>query len=177
MRSRAKEFGQGYARPLDPGRKNALWKRARELTRPTRPGKHYGALTGKQRDVFGALLWKFHNVQTGRCDPSYGAIAAEAGCCVDTVRTAIAALESAGLLTWCNRLIRVRGPGPKKVLRTSNGYWFCSDAKLPGGNKNQSSTILRADKKPATIDLTSPLNLALASLRAAVKGKSECLLR
>ena len=45
--------------------------------------------------MLGALLWGFHNAHTGRCFPSYEAIAAKAECCRDTVYEAIKARNAA----------------------------------------------------------------------------------
>jgi hypothetical protein len=45
-------------------------------------------------------------------------IAADAGCCPRTVRTALARLAELGLVRWINRLVRV---GPR-AQQTSNAY-------------------------------------------------------
>jgi hypothetical protein len=83
--------------------------------------------------VLGALLWGFHNAHTGRCFPSYEAIAAKAECCRDTVYEAIKVLEWAGVLTWQNRITRAvvrqrdlfgRWTHRRTVIRTSNAYVF-----------------------------------------------------
>jgi len=58
-----------------------------------------------------ALLWGFHNARSGLCFPSYESIADKAGCARSTVAEAIKALEDAGLLTWVNRIVRVRESG------------------------------------------------------------------
>ena len=55
-----------------------------------------------------ALLWGFHNARSGLCFPSYEKIAEAAGCARSTVAEAIKALEDAGILSWVNRLKRVR---------------------------------------------------------------------
>ena len=66
-----------------------------------------------------------------RCFPSYERIAKAAKCARSTVALAVAALEAAGLLTWVNRLVKVRRRerdlfghwcSEWRVLRTSNGY-------------------------------------------------------
>ena len=83
--------------------------------------------------MLGALLWGFHNAHTGRCFPSYEAIAAKAECCRDTVYEAIKVLEWAGVLTWQNRITRAvvrqrdlfgRWTHRRTVIRTSNAYVF-----------------------------------------------------
>jgi DNA-binding MarR family transcriptional regulator len=117
---REKVFGDGRPRALPTKIKRQVWDRARALTRPTEPRKHYGAITAKQLAVLGALLWGFHNVGSGLCFPSYEAIAEKAGCARSTVYEAIHALEAAGLLTWVHRLRRQ----DDRVVRTSNGYRF-----------------------------------------------------
>jgi hypothetical protein len=105
---------------------------ARALKRPTEKGKHYGRITAKALDVLYALLWRFHNAATGKCFPSYESIAEAAGCNRDTVYEAIRMLERVGILTWANRLVRVReacsglfgraSASRWRVFRTSNAY-------------------------------------------------------
>ena len=90
--------------------------------------------TAKALAVLQSLLWGFHNAGTGRCFPSYEAIAERAGCVAEAIR----ALERAGVLTWCNRLKRVRELMPGlfgkasawrwRVIRTSNAYAFADPA-------------------------------------------------
>ena len=53
---------------------------ARALMRRTEKGKHYGIVTAKFVDVLRALLWGFHNAASGKCFPSYEAIAEAAAC-------------------------------------------------------------------------------------------------
>ena len=55
-----------------------------------------------------ALLWGFHNARSGVCFPSYETIAEAAGCARSTVAEAIKALEDAGILSWVQRIKRVR---------------------------------------------------------------------
>jgi Helix-turn-helix domain len=106
---------------------------ARALSHPTEKGKHYGVLTDKFLSVLNALLWGFHNAASGRCFPSYESIAERAHCNRDTVYQAIHALEAAGILTWVNRIKRVRewvgdlfgrAQSRTRVVRTSNAYTF-----------------------------------------------------
>lgn len=130
---REKVFGYGRPIPLDRNAKARIMVLARAMSRRTEPGKAYGILTAKFLAVLGALLWGFHNTKDGRCFPSYEAIAERADCHRDTVYEAIKALERAGILSWVNRLIRVRegvkdlfgrATGRVRVLRTSNAYTF-----------------------------------------------------
>jgi Helix-turn-helix domain len=168
---RPKEFGHHYAQPLDREAKRRLFVKAQALSHATEPGKHYGQLTGKFLDVLKALLWGFHNAGSGLCFPSYEAIAAAAHTCRDTVRRAIAALEAAGLLSWCNRLVRVREHGVVRVLRTSNGYQFVSKAEIQPRSSNQFSTNTSKPAPAATKTASSQLELALSRLQAVVKSR------
>lgn len=130
---REKMFGEGRLLPLDRNAKARIMVLARALMHRTEPGKHYGALTAKFVRVLEALLWGFHNAASGRCFPSYEAIATKADCARSTVYEAIRALETAGVLTWVNRIARIREWGPDlfgraqnriRVIRTSNAYTF-----------------------------------------------------
>ena len=105
---REKLFGYGRCVPLDRNAKVRVMTLARALMRRTEKGKHYGIVTAKFVAVLEALLWGFHNAASGRCYPSYDRIAERAGCTRTTVYTAIRALEAVGILSWCNRLVRVR---------------------------------------------------------------------
>ena len=127
-RGRERLFGDGRPVPLDRNAKCRIMVFARAKLRRDSPGRHYGPVTAKSYAVLEALLWAFHNRHTGLCFPSYESIAKQAGCARSTVALAIKALEAAGILTWCNRLRRVRVYGPAgwrwRVVRTSNGYRF-----------------------------------------------------
>jgi hypothetical protein len=52
-----------------------------------REGRHYGPVTAKAYAVFAALLMGFHNAKSGRCFPSYKAIAEAAAPSRDVRRT------------------------------------------------------------------------------------------
>jgi Helix-turn-helix domain len=118
---------------------------ARALSRRTEPGKAYGDITAKALAVLSALLWGFHNTGSGKCFPSYEAIAERAGCARSTVAAAIRALERAGILTWVHPIRRVREWVPGlfgkssawrwRVVRTSNAYAFSDPA-----SKSESQT-------------------------------------
>lgn len=144
---REKLFGNGRTRPLDRNAKVRLMVRARTLVRRTEPGKAYGIVTAKALAVLEALLWGFHNAKSGICFPSLERIAERAGCARSTVARALKALEAAGVLTWVNRIVRVRvrcrdlfgGEGSRvRVMRTSNAYTFTADP-APGGNRPEAS--------------------------------------
>ena len=107
-RRREKVFGDGRPQPLDREAKVRIMTRARALKQRTEKGKHYGQLTAKCLDVLEALLWGFHNARSGLCFPSLERIAEKAKCARSTVAEAIKALEDAGLLSWVNRIVRVK---------------------------------------------------------------------
>ena len=67
-----------------------------------------GLLTAKYLDVLEALLWGFHNARSGLCFPSLATIAKAAACAPSTVAEAIKALEAVGILSWVNRIVRIR---------------------------------------------------------------------
>ena len=130
---REKLFGDGRPRPLDRNAKARVMHLARALLRRTDKGKAYGAISAKAYAVLEALLWGFHNARSGLCFPSYEKIADRAGCARSTVAEAIKALEDCGLLSWVNRIVRIRERCPDlfgkmgnrtRVIRTSNGYAF-----------------------------------------------------
>jgi hypothetical protein len=132
-RPREKMFGLGRPRALDRNAKVRIMHWARCLSRRTESGKAYGAVTAKALAVLEALLWAFHNAKSGLCFPSYEKIAEAAHCARSTVAEAIHALEDAGVLSWVQRIKRVREAAPDlfdgqgwrwRVLRTSNAYNF-----------------------------------------------------
>lgn len=147
---RDKHFGFGQGVPLDRNAKARVMHYARALMRRTEARRHYGQLTAKCVTVLEALLWGFHNAATGKCFPSYESIADRAACSRTMVYQAIRMLERAGILTWCNRLVRIRQRcdglfGPltawrSRVVRTSNAYAFSDPAskfKFQTGTINQ----------------------------------------
>jgi hypothetical protein len=182
---REKVFGEGRCVPLDRNAKARIMILARALKRRTEPGKHYGQLTDKFVAVLEALLWKFHNAGTGRCFPSYERIADKADVARSTVYEAIHALERAGILTWVNRIVRVREWGPDlfgraqnrwRVIRTSNAYTFVdpkasserrvsSKSELLTGTEGQESFPL----PPRALNTSNPLHQALERWEGQVR--------
>jgi len=181
-RRREKLFGEGRLLPLDRNAKARITVFARALTRRTEEGKHYGVLTAKFLAVLHALLWGFHNCQSGRCFPSYEGIAERADCTRSTVYEAINALERAGILTWVNRIVRIREWGPDlfgraqnrwRVIRTSNAYTFVDpqpQARPPVFSKSEfpTGTADPEFKKeaPTLLDPDNPLHRALMRLKS-----------
>jgi Helix-turn-helix domain len=182
---RAKMFGEGRLVPLDRNAKARIMVLARALSRRTEKGKHYGEITAKFLDVLAALLWGFHNAATGKCFPSYERIAERAHCGRTTVYEAIHALEAVGIMTWVNRITRVKEWGADlfgraknriRVIRTSNAYTFndpqprptnSSKSEIQTGTSNQELLL----SMPRVLDLTNPLDQALARLKNGVEGR------
>jgi AraC-like DNA-binding protein len=130
---REKMFGLGRPRALDRNAKVRIMHLARCLSRRIEKGRAYGQITAKTLAVLEALLWAFHNAKSGLCFPSYEKIAEAAHCARSTVAEAIRALEDAGVLSWVQRIKRVRERCADllgdngwrwRVLRTSNSYAF-----------------------------------------------------
>jgi len=132
---REKIFGPAPSHQLDGNAKARVWAAAGAYNAQNRrPGQHQGPLTWATLRVLRALLWRFHGADGGgRCFPSYERIAAVAKCARSSVAIAIKALEEAGLMTWVNRLAKVRVftrdlwgrlRSEWQPIRTSNGYRF-----------------------------------------------------
>jgi len=107
---REKIFGPAPEHRLDGNAKARVWAAAAAYNSANRrPGQHQGPLTWATLRVLRALLWRFHGADGGgRCFPSYERIAAVAKCARSSVAVAIRALEDAGILSWINRIARIR---------------------------------------------------------------------
>jgi hypothetical protein len=144
---REKMFGLGRPRALDRNAKVRIMHWARCLARRTEKGRAYGVITAKALAVLEALLWAFHNAKSGLCFPSYERIAEAAHCARSTVAEALKALEDAGVLSWVQRIKRVREACPDllgdgwrwRVLRTSNAYAF-NDPSAPADRASSSKS-------------------------------------
>jgi hypothetical protein len=193
---REKIFGDGPRIPLEREAKVRIMHLARALKHKTEPGKHYGILTGKFVDVLHAMLWLIHDSRSGQCNPCYATIADKAGCAMSTVCEAIKVLELAGILSWVNRIVRVRvrerdlfgqWATTWRVLRTSNAYVF-HDPKAaerskteirsgpPDASKNQPVAAAYPQPTRLELDPSNPLDRALISFgRSAgfLEGRKE----
>jgi len=185
---REKVFGDGRPRALDRNAKVRIMTRARALSHRTEKGKHYGPITAKMLDVLEALLWGFHNASSGLCFPSYESIAEKAKCARSTVGEAIKGLEDAGILSWVNRIVRIRERcedlfgqwgNRTRIIRTSNAYHFrdpqpgagkvhllgnSSKSEFPSGTSVQDSI----SSSPPPLDPDTPLGAALYRLGKAM---------
>ena len=158
--------------------------------RTRRPGKHGGELKEKGLAVLRALLNQRYNKKTGECYPSYETIAADAGCCADTVRRKLRALERAGIIETIRRKVvatfvsyahRVKFDC---AVQTSNSYVFniptvfrpkFGDLALPlfkpkePDKKFQSETSTHIKNNPWD-DLPDENRHALESLQRRLEG-------
>ena len=74
-------------------------------------GQHRGPITRAFMEVLEALLWGFHNGQGRSLLPELREHCRQAReCSRDTVYEAIKALEFANVLSWVNRIARIRTP-------------------------------------------------------------------
>ena len=166
---------------------------ARALTRRTEKGKAYGPITAKALAVLEALLWGFHNARSGLCFPSYETIARRAGCARSTVGEAIKALEEAGILSWVNRITRIRERcedlfghfGTRwRVIRISNAYHFTdpkgaasrgfsSKSDFPSGTPIQELSSSGTNAAPALLDPDTPLGAALLRFKTALTAAKD----
>jgi predicted transcriptional regulator len=111
---------------------------AKALSRRTVAGRAWGVLSAKAVTVLEALLFGFHG-KGGLAYPSYESIAERAACARSTVAEAIKTLESCGIITWVNRLVRIREAGRTRLLRMSNGYSFIDPAPRASASLDQKS--------------------------------------
>ena len=173
---RAKLFTDGKQTPIDRN------DRARAMCL-AEAARRKGEITRAAVDIFRALLFKFANLTDGRCFPSYERIAEAAGCDPRTVGRCLPDLEAAGLVTWANRIQRVRErveglcgiwASSWRVIRTSNAYNFPSIAKQTLafvdkgqnglGTSNQDSLSSLAPPALPLFDPETPVGLALMRL-------------
>ena len=127
---RGSRFGEPERRKLDRNLVARILYLAEALERRTRgKGQHGGVLKAKGLDVLRALLRGFYSYREGTCFPSHEAIARAAGCCVETVRKKLRALEAAGIIQTIRRKIvvsvgRARRERYDFAVQTSNSYVF-----------------------------------------------------
>jgi DNA-binding transcriptional ArsR family regulator len=100
--------------------------------RTCRPGQHGGVLKRTGLAVLKALVFGFHNVATGRCDPGYDALARLAGVARSTVAVALARLEEAELI--------VRTRRQSGMIRWTNAYAFKASETAWSESRPQTTT-------------------------------------
>jgi hypothetical protein len=125
--------------------------------------------------VLQAILWSFHNASSGRCFPSYEAIAEAAACSRTSVYHPIRMLEQIGVLSWVNRIKRVREYVPGlfgkasawrwRVVRTSNAY-VISDPLASKFNFSPGTTTQGFEQEKLTANY-GPLRRGIAAAEAS----------
>ena len=178
MKGHEKTFGPGRTIPLDRNAKARIMAYAKAWSACHRQNRqHKGPITRAFLDVLVALLWGFHNSRSGTCFPSYERIAEKAGCARSTVAEALKALEFAGVLTWQNRITRVRErcrdlfghDGWRwRVVRTSNAYVFRDPASKSENRTGTLNQEILGPSASAPRPSDGALNKTLAALGAAV---------
>jgi hypothetical protein len=162
---------------------------AEALERRTRqPRKHGGVLKEKGLAVLRALLNQRYNKNTGECYPSYDTIAADAGCCHETVRQKLKALELAGILeifrrktvaTFISAVHRVKFDC---AIQTSNSYLFnipllfraqFGDLALPLFRPKEPEAKFQSETSPQ--NKTTTLDDLPPDLRHALEGLQQSL--
>ena len=128
---RGSRFGEPERRKLDRNLVARILYLAEALEHRTRgKGQHGGLLKAKGLDVLRALLRAFYSYRTGECFPSHAEIAQAAGCCIETVRAKLRALEAAGIIQTIRRKVvatytsRVHRARFDVAVQTSNSYMF-----------------------------------------------------
>lgn len=100
-----------------------LYHKARAFNRSTKIDGRYGGVLGSAAlRVLESLLFDFLNFTTGRCDPSYMAIAGKTGLSRSTVATALARLKELRLVHWVRRCAEQIIDGRFTLRQETNAY-------------------------------------------------------
>jgi hypothetical protein len=188
---RNSQFGPPERRRLDRNMRPRILYLAIALDRRTRQkGQHGGILKRTGIEVLRQLLFTFLNMRTGACFPGHQQIAQAAGCCIETVRKAIRALEAAGIVQTIRRKIVVTFTSRQHrarydvAVQDSNSYVFnvpLSDQPTEGdlalpllGPRSKADTSKRHEtnhhlKKTLPPDLAT----ALEGLRRCIDGTGQ----
>jgi hypothetical protein len=188
---RGSQFGPPERRRLDRNMRVRILHLAIALDRRTKQrGMHGGILKRTGIDVLRTLLFTFLNMQTGACFPSHQQIAQAAGCCIETVRKAIRALEAAGIIETVRRKVvasftsRLHRARYDVAVQDSNSYVF--NTPLPD-RPTEGDTALPLLQPPSEADtrnryettqqalnqLPRDLATALDGLHHAIDGTTE----
>jgi DNA-binding transcriptional regulator YhcF (GntR family) len=129
--------------------------------------------------ILEALLFRFHNVETGLCCPSYSALQDEIGCCRQTVSAALKRLKAAEIIVVTRRLVRKVVDGVRAARQASNLYAFCMPATeehkafaAPHNTMGAGQTEAGASRKAFPLGLT-PIERLLRNLAASLPDRLE----
>jgi DNA-binding MarR family transcriptional regulator len=171
-------------RPLNREQRARLIFLAERMDANTRePRKHGGCLKRTGLHVLRILLFHFHNVASGRCDPSLDTIAKAAGMARSTVVAALNRLEAAGILERIRRARWIRENGRKRCVQWSNAYllnvpscyrkdegdFAISDKSSETGNRPPTTAGDIKNLPPMPADLAA----SLARLGNAIAARAE----
>jgi len=174
---RAKLFTDGKQTPIDRNDRARVMFLAEGVRRK-------GEITRAAVDILRALLFTFANLKDGRCFPSYERIAEAAGCDARTVGRCLPDLEVAGLVTWVNRIQRLRQrveglcgmwASVWRVIRTSNAYDFPLIAKKTPAFVDKGQNALGTSNQdilpltPRPLDPENPVEAALLRLKTTLE--------
>jgi len=171
-------------RPLTREQRARLIFLAERMDANTRePHKHGGCLKRTGLQVLRILLFHFHNVASGRCDPSLDTIAKAAGMARSTVIEALKRLEAAGIIERIRRAQWKRVDGRKRCVQWSNAYllnvpscfrkeegdYAISGKSSETGNRPPTTAADIKNPPPMPADLAA----ALARLGNAIAARAE----
>jgi hypothetical protein len=188
---RGSQFCPPEGRKLDRNMRVRLLYLAKALDQRTRQkGQHGGMLKRTGIEVLRQLLFRFLNMQTGACFPSHEQIAQAAGCCIETVRKAIRALEAAGIIETVRRKViasftsRQHRARYDVAVQDSNSYVFnvpLPDRPTEGDlasplfrPRSETDARNRHETTQQILNTLPPdLATALEGLRRAIEGTTE----
>jgi len=104
-----------------------LWSTAVDMEAKTKSkGAPAGCFGASGLLVLNALLFRFANSESGRCDPSYSALQEATGFCRQTIADAINRLATSGIISVTRRWLRFRDPasGQMTARQITNAYSF-----------------------------------------------------
>jgi DNA-binding transcriptional ArsR family regulator len=141
-------------RPLDRNQRSRVMFLAEKLDAKThQPGQHGGCLKRSGLHVLKVLIFHFHNVHCGRCDPSLETIAKAAGMAKSTVVAALKRLEDAGIIERIRRAQWIMHYGRKRLVQWSNAYLFNvpqQDRNAEGDYANSAKGSESGNRPPTT---------------------------
>jgi DNA-binding transcriptional ArsR family regulator len=140
-------------RPLDRNQRAKVMFLAERLDANShQPGHHGGCLKRTGLQVLRILLFHFHNVHCGRCDPSLETIAKTAGMARSTVVEALKRLEDAGIMERIRRAQWIMQFGRKRLVQWSNAYLMNvpNQFRKEEGNFANSAKVSGSGNRPPT---------------------------
>lgn len=162
---RASHFGPGPRVPLCRERR-AVWRARLVMYRRARK------ITPLFEDIGLAMLRRLST--DGRLDPSHQTIAADVGCDARSVRRALVAFRSCGLVLWVQRIVR----DGWRAAQTSNAYVltigekppFSCGGQLGRGTRKKESTPVQRPALEVSPQAQREAAAALARVAAARAG-------